>query len=239
MHPALKRKLLDISTEPYRRTGGFNYHWARGKLGKDPIFPALIQHAILPDGARILDLGCGRGLLASWMLGAERLVEQGAWCDGVTPPRGLRFQGIELIVREAESGNRALQPLYGDRVQLCGGDMRKAAIEAIDVVVILDALHYISYDEQDSLLDRIGTALGPEGLLVTRVGDASAGARFHFSQWVDRCTTLVQGHRLPRLWCRTLAQWTQALEQRGFRVEAIPMSAGTPFANVLMVARAT
>ena len=73
MQPALKRHLLDHATAPYRATGTLNYRWARGKLGYDPIFAALIELAVFPDGARVLDLGCGRGLLAAWFLAAERL----------------------------------------------------------------------------------------------------------------------------------------------------------------------
>jgi hypothetical protein len=39
------------------------------------------------------------------------------------------------------------------------------------------------------------------------------------------------------LYCRPLNAWTRALESRGFNVSALPMSEGTPFANVLLVAR--
>lgn len=239
MHPELKRRLLDISTEPYLPTGRFNYHWARGKLANDPIFAALLERAILPDNARVLDLGCGRGLLASWLLGAEHLAEQGKWQGNTAPPSGLRFRGVELVEREATCGNRALRPLYGERVRLSGGDMRDAALDGVDVVAVLDVLHYIPYAEQDELLDRIRAALNGNGLFVTRIGDADGGPRFRFSQWVDRGISFAQGYRLPRMWCRSLGQWTDVLERRGFAVEAIPMSAGTPFANVMLVARVT
>ena len=239
MAPKLKRRLLDFSTAPYRETGYINYRWARGKLGIDPIFPALIQRAILPDNARVLDLGCGRGLLASWLLSAERLAERGEWRGNTTPPKGLHFRGVELMAREPVCGNEALQPLYGDRVQLSGGNMRHAELGEVDVVAILDVLHYIPYEEQDTLLDRIRAALGPNGLFVTRVGNADASLRFAFSQLVDRSISFIQGHRLAQMWCRPLWQWTSTLEARGFAVEAIPMSTGTPFANVMLIARAT
>lgn len=239
MPPKLKRRLLDFSTTPYRATGYVNYRWARGKLGGDPIFPALIQRAILPDNARVLDLGCGRGLLASWLLGAEWLAAQGEWQGGTTPPSGLRFHGVELMAREADCGNQALQPLYGDRVQLSGGDMRQTELGHVDVVTILDVLHYIPYAEQDALLDRVRAALGSNGLFVTRIGNADGGLRFAFSQLVDRSISFVQGHRLKTMCCRPLRQWIGTLEARGFAVEAIPMSTGTPFANVMLVARTT
>ena len=39
-----------------------------------------------------------------------------------------------------------------------------------------------------------------------------------------------------RLHCRTLEEWSSALERAGFASFPTPMSAGTPFANVLIVA---
>jgi hypothetical protein len=39
------------------------------------------------------------------------------------------------------------------------------------------------------------------------------------------------------MWCRPLADWVHALERRGYVVQALPMSAGTPFANVMIVSR--
>ncbi|MHB8348251.1 MAG: SAM-dependent methyltransferase [Acidiferrobacterales bacterium] len=233
-----KRRLLDLATEPYRRTGRFNYHWARGKLWGDPIFTALLERPILPDGARILDLGCGRGLLAAWLLGAERLAALGEWRGNPAPPTGVRFRGIELMERETICGNQALQPLHGERVALRGGDMRDAELDGADVIAILDALHYVSYSEQDRMLDRIRAAIGTGGLFVTRVGDADGGMRFALSQAVDSCMSFIQGHRLARMWCRPLSAWMCALRERGFAVEAVPMSKGTPFANVMLIARA-
>ncbi|MFO1387064.1 MAG: methyltransferase type 11, partial [Chitinivorax sp.] len=63
-------------------------------------------------------------------------------------------------------------------------------------------LHYIPHAEQDQLLDRIRAALGPGGLFLTRVGDASGGWRFRISQWVDRRMAQLQGHRYAPTWCR-------------------------------------
>jgi SAM-dependent methyltransferase len=237
MQSNLRKRLLELASAPYRHTGQFNYRWARGKLQHDPIFAALIEQAVLPEGARVLDLGCGRGLLAAWFLAAEQLAERGLWCAPMPAPRSLSFRGVELMAREAECGNRALQPLYGQRVQLCHGDMRRVEMGDADVVVVLDVLHYIAPLEQDRLLDQIRAALGHGGLFITRVGDAASGWRFRLSQVVDRCMAFAQGHRAARMWCRPLADWISALEARGFAVQAVAMSQGTPFANVMLTAR--
>lgn len=238
MNPEFKRKLRDIAAQAYRHTGLFNRRWARGKLGRDPVFPALIEQQVFRDGSTVLDLGCGRGLLAAWLLAAEQLDAGGRWPAGLArPPHGLRFRGYELMGREAGIGNRALQPRFPGRVELAGGDMREVEIGSPDAVAILDVLHYVDHAAQERLLDRIRAGLPAGGVLVTRVGDAGAGWRFGLSQWVDFCMARVQGHRHPPTWCRPLGAWIETLERRGFTVEASPMSDGTPFANVLLVAR--
>lgn len=238
MNPDFRRLLRDHATYAYRKTGPFNYRWARGKLGQDSIFPALIEHGVFHDHARVLDLGCGRGLLAAWLLAAEQLADAGQWPGHLPPPpRQLRFRGFELMGREAEVGNRALQPHFPGRVELAGGDMREVPLDDIDAVAILDVLHYVDYAAQEALLDRIRAALPPGGVFITRVGNAAAGWRFRFSQFVDRCMAGVQGHRQAPTWCRPLEDWQAQLGKRGFRVSASPMSDGTLFANVMLVAR--
>jgi len=47
---------------------------------------------------------------------------------------------------------------------------------------------------------------------------------------------LFRGGHWQRLSCRTLAEWCTLLERLGFTVRSIPMSEGTPFTNVLLVA---
>ncbi|MBU6259970.1 MAG: hypothetical protein KGO01_16265, partial [Burkholderiales bacterium] len=56
------------------------------------------------------------------------------------------------------------------------------------------------------------------------------------SQWVDRIVTAARGHRAPPTWGRPLAEWTALLAAQGYAVRSVPMSRGTPFANVLLVA---
>jgi hypothetical protein len=155
----------------------------------------------------------------------------------VAPPRGLYFHGIERVARQAECGNRALQPVYGNRLHLSAGDLRDATMDGADVIAMLDVLHYLSYPDQERMLDRIRACLGTGGLFVTRVGDASAGLRFRLSRVGDRLVSFVQGHRRSRIWCRPLAAWIAALESRGLAVQTRPMSQGTPFANVMLISR--
>jgi cyclopropane fatty-acyl-phospholipid synthase-like methyltransferase len=224
--------LIDAASAPYRRAGRFAWHFARGKLGMDPVFRHLLSRGLIRPGAQVLDIGCGQGLLASLVRAACGAAERGMWpADWAAPPLGARLTGIELMRSDVERAQAAL----GDSAQFVCGDMRHTLFPSADTIVILDALHYIGIDEQDQVLARVRRALGPGGVLLLRVGDA-ASRGFLASQWVDRIVAFVRGHRVTPRFGRPLAQWIDRLKSLGFEVASEPMSRGTPFANVLLVA---
>ena len=237
MNPAFLPTLLNEATQPFKQGGHFAYHYARGKLGTDPIFRETLKRGLLPARGRLLDLGCGQGSLFAWLLAAERLHAAGRWpADWAPPPRFQSMRGIELMQNDVDRAARAFgvdHPV----VRVEQGDMNHADFGQVDVVTILDALHYFDHEQQAQVLRRIHAALPPGGLFLTRIGDASAGLPFHISNWVDHTVTFVRGHRLPRLYCRSLSEWTALLGSLGFEVSSDPMSEGKPFANVMLVCR--
>lgn len=230
-----RKHLTQLAAAPYRAAGYIDYRWARGKLGQDPVFAALLDMRVLHDGAKVMDLGCGRGLLAAWYFAAERMAEHGPW-QGERPPKGLRFHGIDLAIAHAAAGDRALRPLYGERVKIEGGDMREAHMGAVDAVTLLDVLHYVPPADQESLLRRVHAALPNGGMLVARVGDADGSLRSRLSECVDSAVAFARDLKSTRLWCRPLQEWVALLDRVGFDVQPTPMSGGTPFANVLLIA---
>ena len=226
--------LLDAASAPYRRVGRFAWRFARGKLGMDPVFRHLLERGLITPGARVLDIGCGQGLLASLLLASARLDREGLWpAHWAPPPLGAQVTGIEMMPRDVQRAQAAL----GAAAAFVCGDMRHTPFPEADTVVILDVLHYISVPEQDAVLARVRAALPAGGTLLLRVGDAASKRGFATSQWVDAVVTFVRGHRVVPQFGRTLAQWIAQLEALGFDVRSQPMSAGTPFANVLLVAR--
>ena len=232
--PALAwRALVAAASEPYRRAGRFALHFARGKLGRDPVFSHLIARGLVAPRARVLDIGCGPGLLASLLAAAAKAARQGSWPrEWAQAPVDVRVSGIDLLRRDVERARDAL----GDGIDIVCGDMRTAAFPAVDTVVILDVLHYVSIAEQDAVLARVRAALPMGGRLVLRVGDAAARRRFAVTTWVDRCVSLGRGQGFGRFAGRSVAAWEERLGELGFSVVSEPMHAGTPFANVLLVA---
>ena len=233
--PATVAELIDTASEPYRASGRFAYYWARNKLRQDPVFTQILARGLLANRASILDLGCGQGLLAAWLLSAAKVSARQAWPqDWPVAPQPSSIRGIELMPADVERARRAL----GAHAEFIGGDIRNVQFGAADAVVILDVLHYIDAASQQQVLRRVRSALEPNGVLLLRIGNADGGWRFRFSVWVDQIVMLVRGHRLSRLQTHSLAFWQQTLDRCGFRSNALPMSAGTLFANVLLVAHA-
>ena len=230
------RRLLDRASAPYRSAGRFAWHFARGKLGYDPVFRHLLASGLIPRNARVLDIGCGQGLLASLLHACGGSGAAGGWpATWPAAPAGARVTGIELMRRDVERARAALGE--GAHTRFVCGDMRREAFPASDTVVILDVLHYVTHAEQDAVLERVRDALAPGGRLLLRVGDAGSRRGFAISQWVDRAVTRLRGHSVPPVYGRTLAEWIAQLRQLGLQVEPRPMSQGTPFANVLLVAQ--
>jgi SAM-dependent methyltransferase len=229
------RQLHRSASERYRRCGTFTWHFARGKLRHDPVFRALLAGAAIAPGARVLDIGCGQALLASLLAECDAVAAANRWpASWGAPPTGTRYTGIELMPLDIARAEQALSEL-APRPQLVCGDMRHTPFEACDVVVLFDVLHYIDTPAQDDVLARIRHALEPRGRLLLRVGDSAQRLRFWISRWVDHVVTLARGHRAPPTSWRSMCEWHAALQRLGFAVRALPMSQGTPFANVLLV----
>ena len=236
------RALARDAADAYPRQERFARHFAYGKLTGDPAFAHLLRERLVPDGARVLDIGCGQGLLCSLLLAAHARRSGGSWDGGwPEPPSMARYVGIDLVESDVANARSMAAHWQGNGEEpahnFIAGDMRDTEFPHVDVAVILDVLHYVSYESQVAVLERVRAALAPRGTLLVRVGDEAPTLRFRYTVFIDRVVMAARGHKLPRLWCRPVVAWREELARLGFKVEAVPMSAGTPFANVLLVAR--
>ncbi len=214
------RALAREASARYPARDRYARHFAYGKLTRDPVYRHLLEDGVIARDVRLLDLGCGQGLLAA-LLAAARGDE------------GYRYRGIDLSTRDigrARIAGRAVD-------QFAVGDIRAIDYGHADAIAILDVLHYLDPAAQANVLRRAVSALSRAGTLMLRVADASGGLRFRVTQAVDLAVTRARGHAVKRLHNRPLAERVRQLEALGLVVKATPMSAGTPFANVLLVAR--
>jgi len=193
----------------------------RGKLRGDPVYRELLDRGI--GAARtVVDLGCGRGLLLALIVAARR---------GADRPE---LHGIEVAASAARTARLAL----GDAATIVEADLAKESLPPCDAVTLLDVAHYLTVPVQDELWTRVRAALRPGGRLFVRDADAAAGVGFLAIRAAERFAAIRDGDGRRPFAYRTAAELRGRLEAAGFTVTAAPMRRGTPFANVLLEARA-
>lgn len=231
----LHKALLDDAARAYQGANVREQLFARNKLRFDPVFSALLRRGCLPDRGTLLDVGCGQGMLLALLAAARDRHDRGQWPPGWPPPPHLALQGIELDPDRASVAQRAL----ASRARVTRQDLREAALPPCAAVALIDVLMYLGERDQLGALEKVAAAIEPGGVLLMREADAGAGLPFHITRWSERWLELLRGHWRNRLQYRRAAEWTGLLEALGFAVSVEPMSAGTPFANLLFVCKKT
>lgn len=227
-----RKSLLQSAIEPYQAADWYARWFGRFKLRLDPAFTTILQRGLIPDRSRVLDLGCGQGLLASTLLAAQFLAGR-YWPETwPQPPSTTSIRGIDSVALDIQRAKQAL----GRQAQFQADDICTADFGQADVIVILDVLHYIDYDAQEDVLRRVREALSPNGRLILRVGNAAGGFWFKASYWYDRMIWLLRTGSDNPLYCRSLDDWLATLGRLGFRTGTEALGRGVSLSNTLLVA---
>lgn len=227
--------LIEKTSHRYIAAGLMHTEFVRGKLRHDPLYFWLLRSGLLPSRGRLLDLGCGRGILLSLLVTAGEQAARGDYPKTWAPPPRPELHAIEGRPHVAQV---ARQALAGSAV-VESADLRSAPLPAASGVLLFDVLHYLAPGDQEDLLRRIAVALEPGGILLVREADAGAGWRFRAVRLSERLSALLRGlfRRGPwpqRFHYRSARAWDHLLSLLGFDVAREDMGMGTPYANVLL-----
>jgi SAM-dependent methyltransferase len=231
---AFFKALARDAAQRYPAHDRFARHFAYGKLTGDPVFEFLLARGLIRDSVTLLDVGCGQGLVASLLSAAHQRFGRGDWpAAWPAPARPSAIRGVDLSAKDIERARAAVPS-----AEWVHGDMAEAPLGEAGTVVILDVLHYVERPLQDKVLHRVAQALESGGTALVRVADANGSLRFRTTLFLDRLMCVVRGQSVTGMHCRPLGEWIGQLRQEGLEAQPIPMSEGTPFANVLLVAKA-
>ncbi|MES1175721.1 MAG: DUF2062 domain-containing protein [Myxococcales bacterium] len=186
-----------------------------GKLHWDPLAKMLAE---LPCAlGRVVDAGAGRGQFGLFLL------ELGA-CRAL--------YGFDSDPRKVHAATLAA----GDDARFETRDLLELPSEPCDTLLLFDVLHYLPRPEQDELLRRASRITSTRILL--RELDAGTGTRSaltRFGEWLSERLGFHRG-RAGRHY-RPIADYQGLLSELGFECELEGASRGTPFANVLLIAK--
>ncbi|MDD4092032.1 MAG: MMPL family transporter [Smithellaceae bacterium] len=149
----------------YRLLPGYPRVFARFKMKLDPMFSELDRYVQNPR--RILDIGCGFGVPAVWLL--EIFPRAQVF--------GLEPDGERVLIANRVIGARG-------RVQVGRAPDLPDVEGPVDHVLMLDMLHLIDDREVQLVFQRIYDKLGPDGALVIRATVPSAG-KVPWKRWIE------------------------------------------------------
>jgi len=212
-HHETYREIVDAIVVKYVDVSIRDAEASRAALLRDPMYPFLIEEGVLGSGARLLDLGCGRGLIGV-LVGLFTRASEPRW-----------YLGVDQCDRYVRAARQALEDVPGCTVQTV--DLRDFDPPPADVVIINDVLRFLPFTAQDALLRRLARAVPPGARVFVREKDAAGGWRFAWSAFLDASKILVPGHPRHGHHYRRAGDLRNAMMAAGFvvRDRAVPRAA--------------
>ncbi len=206
-------ELIADAAASYLDIGVAAWELANSKLRYDPIYRGILASVPLPGEGRILDLGCGRGLMLALLAAHYRRA-------GLTEGSArVLLHGIDHRSHLVRLSRRAL----GEAAHVELAELATCTLPPCRMAMLVDVLHDLPEHAQEALLARVRDSVGPGGYLVIREIDAAGGWRFGASVWARRATAILQGRWGSRFHFRTASEWQVVLRRFGFTTESAPL----------------
>ena len=176
----------------------------------------MIDH--LPPAGKILDLGCGHGLLAKAIALSNSRYEVSA------------FDHDENRICLAQTAAANISNL---RFAVTGMRFPEAKFEGI---TLIDVMHYFAPKTQKEILEQAYGSLTPGGRLLVREVEPEAGFISYLNRFYEKIATSTGFTRSNQqeLHFRNTTEWERLLREIGFNVKSQPCSSFL-FSDILFV----
>jgi 2-polyprenyl-3-methyl-5-hydroxy-6-metoxy-1,4-benzoquinol methylase len=165
----------------------------------------------VPRGSRVLDVGCGGGLLLGVLHQTGRLRE-GVGFDVSAPA----IEVAQRMAARVRSGDRAAAPPLLEFHRCRAEDDWPSG--AFDVVTIVDVLHHVDPARQRAFFERAASRVRPGGLLVYK----DMAPRPRWRAWANRLHDLVMARQwIHEVDARDAESWARACGFAVSRAERI------------------
>ena len=164
---------------------------------------------LMATKGRIIDLGCGEGVLAKYLAKSQK-----------------RFViGVDI-------NKRRLGRSHLTNLKFVQSDIRKFRVEGSIGVILSDVLHHLSYSDQDKLIKKIYQELKKNGRLLIKEIDKSEFLRSKISRFFDFLL-----YPKDEICYRRSDEFRKFLQKVGFNVKLIRASRLFPGATTLYVCK--
>lgn len=177
-----------------------------------------VMDLLLPAEGRILDVGCGFGLFAAYF--------------AQTQPR-RRITGIDTNERRVEMARDLMAALGQPGHEFLACDARQVQEVAggtFNAIYVLDVMHHVPREDQESLLRCLHDLLAPGGVLVLKDITTQPTYGLKFTELLDR---VMVGWNEPLAY-RHHTEWGAMLEGLGLRTRAVRVPDILPYPHVVI-----
>jgi SAM-dependent methyltransferase len=214
--------LFAATASRYRCCGRAAYSYVNAKLRHDPVHRSLLQLAFREPFGDVLDIGCGRGQLSMMLL-------QSGLAESV---RGIDRNAKHL--RQAEIAAHSGTPHLNFRTR--HQDLSLAPdLPPADAILLIDVLYQLDTTAQLWLLKQ--AARRARRRLLIRTSDPDRGFRSAVTAGWEILSRRLSPHAGAHVNPLPIHRIAGVLAAETFAVETAPCWRGTPFANVLIIAR--
>jgi len=169
----------------------------------------------IPKEGRVIDIGCGYGLLANFLtLKSNR--------RDVT---GVDLSEKRISVAQKTTDNR-------NKICFKSVNVLDLQLGKYCAMVMSDFLHHIDYKAQEELLVRCYQKIAPGGLLIIEEVDNRPLCKYWFNTIVDRMLNIGEG-----IFFRNQREFRELLEEIGFKVSIKKAHKGIPLSDVIYICR--
>jgi len=191
-----------------------SYCWVRFGILRQRFLDEIGQY--LPDGGRVLDVGCGFGLFSLYYAALRP---------------SLQLLGVDRDRRRIDLARRAAVRLGIGNVAYAVGDAQALAVEeAVDAAYMLDIVHHLPRAAVAPLLAYLHASVRPGGRLLVKEVDTRPRYKRWFTHALDR---LMDPRSAVCYW--SSEDLARLLEGVGFRVFRHQMVDYLPYPHVLYV----
>lgn len=164
---------------------------------------------VIPKEGKILDLGCGEGIIAKHL---------------------AKTKTREII--GIDNNQQRIPKPNSRNLEFISADIRKYPLKGADAIVISDVLHHLDFQDQDKLLAKISRALRKNGTLLIKEIDTQEIIRSSLSRLWDFLL-----YPKDKIFYRNSNNLKKYLESLGFVVMIRRSSRFFPGSTTLYIAR--
>ena len=195
-------------------------HYVASKLRSDPVFAAAYK-AFRGSMEPITDIGCGVGLLPFYL--RERGLEQ-------------PITGFDVDARKVRQARAVAEEKYRDRgLNFYERDVGDALPQFSGSIALLDVLHYLAPERQQTLLHELAAMIAPGGLLLLRDCPRDGSLRFRLTWFGELFAQAISWNIGVPLHFPTREAIAAPFRAEEFTREERPAWGGTPFNNRLFI----